>query len=556
MKILFLMDSPEYLRFFDTVIEELIARGHDVSLTVGWGRERKHVGLEGLRTHVRGARVIGVAPQTEGVWADVAYRYRGIMDFVRYLHPTFAGATALRDRMKRKILPSTFRWLDAVKRLSPDAVRRIEQALMVGERAIPLSRPIVEFLRGEAPDVLFLSPLVAAGSPQVDWIKAARALGLRTAVGVASWDNLTNKGLMRIEPDLVLVWNEAQKQEACEYHYMPAAKVFATGAQPFDRWFTKRVTRDRDAFCARVGLPDSRPFVVFTGSSVFISRSNAEVPFVRQWIGALRASGDPLLERVNILMRPHPYNFHGWAVDRLTDLPGASVFPTQGYSQLDEANRADFFDTLYHSAAVVGVNTSAMVEAAILGRPVFSILSTQFSGTQEGTIHFRHLLPENGGFLRIASGFDEHVRQLSAQLADPEGAQAETRRFVASFLRPRGIDRPATPIFADALEGLAAAPAPVPVWPPAWGVALRPLILAASLPQSVATWVKKWRKKVGKPSRLIVRGARRASRGARSATKELSKAGRHASAWLRWGAKVAGKRWQKVVVKPLRPRRD
>ena len=556
MKILFLMDSPEYLRFFDTVIEELIARGHEVSLTVGWGRERKQVGLEGLRTHVRGARVIGVAPQTAGVWADVAYRYRGVMDFVRYLHPTFAGATALRDRMKRKVLPSTYQWLDAIRHLSPDTVRRIERALMAGEQAIPLSRNVVEFLRREAPDVLFLSPLVAAGSPQVDWIKAARACGIRTAVGVASWDNLTNKGLMRIEPDLVLVWNEAQKQEACAYHYMPEAKVVATGAQPFDRWFTKEVTRDRGAFCARVGLPDTGPFVVFTGSSVFISRSNAEVSFVRQWIEALRASGDPLLERVNILMRPHPYNFHGWAVDRLTDIPGASVFPTQGYNPVDEANRADFFDTLYHSAAVVGVNTSAMVEAAILGRPVFSILSQEFSGTQEGTIHFHHLLPENGGFLRIASGFDDHVRQLSARLADPEGAQAETRRFVASFLRPRGIDRPATPIFADALEALAAAPAPAPMSPPLWGVALRPLILAASLPQAVATWVKQRRKKVGKPSRRIARGARRVSRSVRGATKELNKAGRQASSRVRRGAKLAGKQWQKVVVKPLRSRGD
>ena len=39
MKILFLMDSPEYLRFFDSAIEEPAARGHHVSLAVGWSRE-------------------------------------------------------------------------------------------------------------------------------------------------------------------------------------------------------------------------------------------------------------------------------------------------------------------------------------------------------------------------------------------------------------------------------------------------------------------------------------------------------------------------------------
>ena len=77
-----------------------------------------------------------------------------------------------------------------------------------------------------------------------------------------------------------------------------------------------------------------------------------------------------------------------------------------------------------------------MIEAAIIGRPVFSMLAEEFAGTQEGTIHFHHLLPENGGCVRIASTIDEHVSQLSDRLRDPEGARAETRRFIGSFIRP------------------------------------------------------------------------------------------------------------------------
>ena len=73
------------------------------------------------------------------------------------------------------------------------------------------------------------------------------------------------------------------------------------------------------------------------------------------------------------------------------------LFPRRGYNPIDPDNRADFFDSIYHSAAVVGINTSAMIEAAIIGRPVFSMLAEEFAGTQEGTIHFHHLLPENGG---------------------------------------------------------------------------------------------------------------------------------------------------------------
>ena len=142
MKILFIMDSPEYLRFYDSVIEECAARGHALSLAVSHGREKKPVGVEGLQAYADRVRILGVAPQHEGAWGSAAYRLRGVMDFIRYLHPDFASAPALRARIKRKVLPSAYRWLDAIPRLPPVAVRAIERALMTADRAIPVSEPI------------------------------------------------------------------------------------------------------------------------------------------------------------------------------------------------------------------------------------------------------------------------------------------------------------------------------------------------------------------------------------------------------------------------------
>jgi hypothetical protein len=481
MKVLFLMDSPEYLRFYDSAIEELASRGHSVAIAVNHDRAKKPVGLEGLQAYADRVSVLGVVPERSGLWREAGRTVRAMMDFVRFLHPTFAVAPALRARIKRKVLPLAWHWLDWIPQLGAGTVRRLQRALMAGERAIPVYQPIVDFLRAEQPDVLLVSPLVTAASPQVEWIKAARASGVRTGVCVASWDNLTNKGLLRVEPDLVIVWNEAQKREAAEYHYIPEAKIATTGAQLFDRWFEKTPRRDREAFAARVGLRDTRPFILFTGSSSFISDSKTEVAFVRRWIAALRASGDPLLEDMNILVRPHPYNCHLWADDPVSDLDGVSVFPRTGYNPIDPANRDDFFDSLYHSAAVVGINTSAMIEAAIVGRPVCSLLAEEFSNTQEGTIHFHHLLPQNGGFLRIASGIDEHVAQLRECLKSPEVTRAETQRFVSSFIRPHGVDQRATPVFANVVEQLARQPEPVPDRVSAAAWLLRPFVIVAAL---------------------------------------------------------------------------
>ena len=481
MKILFLMDSPEYLRFYDCAIEELARRGHEVAISVNNQRDKKPVGIEGLRSYADRVRVLGVVPESVGLWSHVAYRLRGTMDFVRFLHPTFRDAPALRARIKRKVLPRAYYWLDAIPHLSAGTVRRIERLLMSADLAIPVQPSIVEYLQAHAPDVLLVSPLVAAASDQVDWIKAARLCGIRTGVCIASWDNLTNKGLLRVEPDLVIVWNEAQRREAHEYHYVPIERVAATGAQLFDKWFEKRPTRAREAFCRDAGLPDSGPFVLFTGSSSFISESSAEVSFVRRWIAALRASRHPQLREINVLVRPHPYNFHRWADDPVADLPRVTVYPRRPYNPVEQSSRDDFFDSLYYCAASVGINTSAMIEAAIIGRPVCSMLTAEFAHTQEGTIHFHHLLPEHGGFLRMSSTLEQHVDQLADCLGNPAVTRAETERFVGSFVRPHGRDHAATPVFADVVEGLGTMPLQPPT-APLLAPGVRLLLFGAALP--------------------------------------------------------------------------
>jgi hypothetical protein len=248
------------------------------------------------------------------------------------------------------------------------------------------------------------------------------------------------------------------------------------------------------------------------------------VAFVRRWIEAVRSSPDPALRDISVLVRPHPYNCQGWESDPLADLDRVAVFPRNAYNPIDSDTRADFFDSLSHAAAVVGINTSAMIEAAIAGTPVFSMLAEEFAGTQEGTVHFHHLLPENGGCVRIASTLEEHIRQLSERLRDPRAARAETERFVASFIRPHGLERPATPIFAAAIERLAAAPAPRAETPPAWAYALRPLILAAAAPVPIVDWLSR-------PSPLA-----RVRKRARSLVK------------------AASKRWQRSIVKWQLPR--
>jgi hypothetical protein len=454
-RFLFVMQYPGYLRYFDSAVRLLVARGHHVDIAF----ESPHKQPEGAEAlaGVDGITWLGQAPRRDDVWAVVGKAIRAAIDYLRYLHPRFADANYLRNRM-RDVLPPVFAFLGCWRTASEGATSRAIAPFLAAERAIPSSPIIEKFIRSNAPDALLVSPLVTDRSIQVDLVKSAQAVGTPVALCVASWDHLTTKGLMRVQPDVVAVWNREQVAEAVEFHGTSRDRIVVTGAQPFDRWFTRQPT-DRSIFCGKVGLDPSKPFVLFVGSTASISGPEAEVGFVRRWIDALRAVR--ALAGVGVLVRPHPYNAAHWR-DIDLGMPGVAVYPRVA-NPVNEADRQDYFDSLFHSAAVVGVNTTAMIEAAIVGRTVHAVLADEFQDTQGGTLHFRYLLSENGGFLRVARSLHEHAAQLGETLADPAIGSEACARFVRTFIRPHGIDVAATPVLADALERLAASGHRVPV---------------------------------------------------------------------------------------------
>ena len=449
MKFLFVLQYPGYLRYFDSVVEALVADGHQVAVAF----DQPHKQAEGLAAlDERGGAVelLGRTPVRTDVWGPVARGVRGTVDYLRYLHPRFENSSYLRDRMK-KALPPVTRLLGRLDTSTVAKTRRLIAWVGACERVIPSSQAIESFLCRVSPDVLVVSPLVTDQCPQVDLIKSARKVGVPSVLGVASWDHLTTKGLMRIQPDLVTMWNHHQRREAVEFHGAVDDRVVVTGAQCFDRWFERGPRRSRDEFCRRVGLSADRLFLVFVGSTASISAPDTEVRFVRRWIEAVRR-GPGSLGQVGILIRPHPYNAAHWRNADLTDFSNVVVFPQQGANPVDDDDRADYYDTLHHSSAVVGINTSAMIEAAIQSKPVFTIVDSSFDNTQTGTLHFRYLLPENGGHLQRATNLHEHVRQLVATI--DAGESPSSRPFVETFVRPHGLDVAATPRFVAALEGL------------------------------------------------------------------------------------------------------
>ena len=212
---------------------------------------------------------------------------RAALDYWRYLDARWDHSPKLRDRAAEQA-PALAVAIGKVPILGTRAGRALLVRLFhTIDRVLPPPPEVTDVFRRIQPDLMLLTPLLYFRSHQVDHVRSARELGIKSILGVGSWDHLTTKGLIHEVPDRVLVWNEAQKREAIELHDVPAEHVLVTGAQAYDHWFSTQPSVDREAFCRQVQLDPSRPFLLYLCSSPFIAPE--EVGFVRRWIAAIRA---------------------------------------------------------------------------------------------------------------------------------------------------------------------------------------------------------------------------------------------------------------------------
>ena len=536
--ILFIARHFAYFRNYESVIDTLASRGHRIHLAA---EREEELGGRDLVDRLAAAHPgisIGWVPARDDRWSVFVTGLRFTIDYLRYLEPAYDSTPKLRARARERV-PRAGLWLLAAAAARTRPGRRLVSALLRAcERAVPRSGAIDAFVAAERSDVVLLTPLIGVvASPQLDCLHSAKALGYPTALCVWSWDHLSSKAIVREVPERLFVWNETQREEAMALHRVAPDRIVVTGAQCFDHWFDRRPSTSRAAFCRTVGLPDDRPFLLYVCSSLFRGTVN-EAQFVLRWIRALRSSGVEPVASTPILVRPHPARMKEWAD---VDLAAERDVALWGASPVTPDARNGYFDSLHHSAAVVGLNTSAFLEAAIAGRPVFATLLPEHYENQGGTIHFHYLLTVGGGLLHTAETLGEHVLQLNAALAGGERESARSRQFVAAFVRPHGLDRAATPIFADAVEALAAeSPAAVPAESPR--VRLLRLLLspaAAFAATAAAGWLV-----TSERERAIA--GRHASRRAAVQQVKRDKAARKQAQRLEKDARAAARRQHKA----------
>ncbi len=464
MKLLVAMQHANFFRNLETVTRELHARGHETVMlygnhpsdpTTGANAERETPkmafigrGIDTAEAEIpsltTGARLDPTEPRQRRLKAG-----RLIVNRALYMRKDHPSPERVVEGLEKQ-LPRPVRWW-----LRSHAVRAIlgqPRALRAWRRIERSGRPsatVTALLEEHKPDVLLVSPTVWPKNPvEADYVYAANKLGIPTVGYLNSWDNLTSKGTVHVLPDIFVVWNEALAAEAEQIHLVPREIIRVTGAPHLDHLFDMRPSVSRAETCRELGCPDDGAYVVYLCSSRTLIADETHI--VTALADALaRQLGD---DAPTVVVRPHPVNAAPWEG---YGHQGVAVYPHHGDQADTPESWQEYFDQLWGASAFVGLNTTAFLEAAAADRPCLTIVSDEFFDQQGRTGHFRHLL--DADFLEVSDDVGEVAARVARVLGGSDEKADGRRRFVESFLRPRGIGTSASSVVADTIEGLVGA---------------------------------------------------------------------------------------------------
>ncbi len=446
MKIVFVANQFFFFRHIQPIAEPLVQKGHHVALwfcNVEKANISSYAIEEFVGRHGEKASFLRVAKNRYLV--DFFSRFfRDILGYHTYLIPGYTS-----DEKKKAFLERIHPLSRFVLHLPGVAsylrVEKNQSFLRKLSSLIPVNTKIRNELIQAKPDALVIVSNLRADqhASELEYARAGVDISIPTANLVASWDNLSTKGTFSVIPDAILVWNQSMFEEAVLLHQMPPHKILITGAETFDYLFNVKPTRSRAAFHQQLHIEEDEKFILYLGSSS--SMTGDETSFVRQFVRTLWTR-----LRMHTLVRPHPLNAAIWAD---FEEPGCIIWPKGGELPDKTQSQQNFIDTLMYSSAVVGINTSAMLESAIADKPCITIRAPIYQTSQAVEGHFRHLL--NGEFLELAESHEGAVDIIERILNGQDRYASARSKFVEAFIRPHGLNVPSGPLIARILELLA-----------------------------------------------------------------------------------------------------
>src|SRR6185503_1729537 len=140
----------------------------------------------------------GFAPSLDAEpWFLLARKLRSAADYVRFHDAEFETFRKTRLTLRERIPRGILRAMDGGAAKSGALRAAIGAVLRGSETVMPISEASRQFIETHDPDVVLMASVTSWRPPQIDHLRAARALGRRTGVCVFSWDHLSGKAMRR-----------------------------------------------------------------------------------------------------------------------------------------------------------------------------------------------------------------------------------------------------------------------------------------------------------------------------------------------------------------------
>jgi hypothetical protein len=259
------------------------------------------------------------------------------------------------------------------------------------------------------------------------------------------WDNLYNKAQFFLEPDLLFVWSQTQKEQATNIHRFSESKVKIVGSLNYESKLDKSILISKNAFYKDYHLDKNRKLIVYGTANNYIYDSNVEL--IEMLMNAIMH--DKLIQKCQLLVRLHPQGQYKDKVTLYTDKQFSK------YQELDDkypllhfdipevmsdrllfdVTREDFIhltNIMFHSDIVINVASTISLDAAIFDKPVinvaFDIPEKSYFDSCERCYeydHYAQLIKTDG--TSVVKSERELIDTLNRYLKNP-GLNSENRK--------------------------------------------------------------------------------------------------------------------------------
>lgn len=342
------------------------------------------------------------------------------------------------------------RYLSPVKYLIANTFGR---SVLFKKRTVPMiynsvfrERPFRELFIKYEPHMVFASHIYGIFDAQL--LQESRRLGVSTMGMASGWDHL-DKYFLPFKVRHLLAQSSHIREKAIEYQLYEPQEISVVGYPHLDFVSDQRYALSREGLLNKLGFPASARFLLYISGSAYCPDEPDVIEEILKWITHGR-----LGENLFLVIRPYvggrgaDIEFDKKKFMRFEEHPKVAFYKKESWSDLPQS--IFFMNLIRHADVIISIFTSALLEAAVFGRPLVGVA---FDGYRKRPFHrsirrfttsehFKGVLKIGG--LRLTHNFFELEKALREYLNNPRLDQDRREVMRRKLLHPldgRSSDR-------------------------------------------------------------------------------------------------------------------